>query len=180
MTKTKRNQIFTTKKIESVLKKLDKLKKKEKSEFNLRETIFQFKDKLNNALKLGYSYEDLTNILSEMEVYISVNMLKQYLRDANSPSKSTEKKSDSVVSSGNLNDDDEETDLVNSSVDNSLKSSKNVASINSSERDKSSAKKAPQKDKHPKFQQQIEDSSPKKSPVLSGYAEDLSSDFNQY
>lgn len=180
MNKTKRNQVFTTKKIDSVLKKLDKLPKKEKSEFNLRETIYRFKDKLNRALKRGYSYEDLSNILAEQQVFVSVNMLRQYLRDANDQNKSPSGQGDSDVSIPDQNETNEEPLVDNNSASGSHLLSKNLSSSKKTSNSSSSAKKQSRKDKHQKPVTQAKDTPTSKTSVLSGYSDDLSGDFNQY
>ena len=180
MNKTKRNQIFTTKKIDSILKKLDKLPKKEKSEFNLRETICRFKDKLNRALKHGYSYEDLSNILAEQEVFVSVNMLKQYLRDANNKTESSSAQNNCDVSISEQNEVNGEPLVANNSSSSSHLPSKKSGFRQKISNSNSSAKKQSQKDKHQKSKTQAEDTSVEKTSVLSGYSGDLSGDFNQY
>ena len=181
MNKTKRNQIFTTKKIDSVLKKLDKLPKKEKSEFNLRETIYRFKDKLNRALKHGYSYEDLSDILAEQEVFVSVNMLRQYLRDANDKTKSSSYcQSDSGMSIAEQNEVNEEPSVAKNSPYSSHLQNKNSSSNKKTSPSNSSSKKQSRKDKHQNLKTQAKDTPTSKTSVLSGYSGDLSGDFNQY
>ena len=179
MNKTKRNQIFTTKKIDSILKKLDRLPKKEKSEFNLRETIYRFKDKLNRALERGYSYEDLSNILAEQEVFVSVNMLKQYLRDANHKTKPPSAQDNYDVPMSEHNEADEEALVANNSSSSSHLSSKKLSSNQKTSNSNSSTKKQSQKNRH-QSKTQAEDTPVEKTSVLSGYSDDLSSDFNQY
>lgn len=179
MNKTKRNQVFTTKKIDSILKKLDKLPKKEKSEFSLRETIYRFRDKLNRALKRGYSYEDLSNILAEQEVFVSVNMLRQYLRDANNKTELPSVQDNYDVSISEHNEVNSEFTVANNSSYSSHLPSKKSSSDKKISNSNSSVKKQSQKDKH-QSRTQAEDTPGSKTSVLSGYSDDLSGDFNQY
>ena len=50
-----------------------------KEELSLRESIYLLRDKLRNALKKGYIYQDLSELLEEKEILISAATLKQYL-----------------------------------------------------------------------------------------------------
>ncbi|MGK7952892.1 MAG: hypothetical protein AB4368_29910, partial [Xenococcaceae cyanobacterium] len=83
MVKTKPNQKIHVDKLQTTLAKLGQLKEKPKSELNLRESIYYLRDKLKSALKKGYSYQDLSEILAEQEILISAATLKQYLTEIN-------------------------------------------------------------------------------------------------
>ena len=64
MVRTKPGQKIHVDTLQTTWEKLEQLETKPKSELNLRESILFLKDKLNSALKKGYSYQDLSEILS--------------------------------------------------------------------------------------------------------------------
>ena len=182
MVRTKPGQKIHVDTLQTALEKLEQLETKPKSELNLRESIFFLKDKLNSALKKGYSYQDLSEVLSEQKILISAATLKQYLTEmGKNKSSSRKKKSKSVSSSGtksgnefsgqpdtqistNVTDSIEELAPSNSQAEiNRMKKSDEIASIGST----SIKTKAKYKSK-----------SPTKPKVLSGLSDDLSGDFN--
>lgn len=69
-------------KLQSTLVKLEQLEEKPKEELSVRESIYFLRDKLRSALKKGYSYQDLSEILEEQEILISATTLKQYLTES--------------------------------------------------------------------------------------------------
>lgn len=69
-------------KLEATLVKLEQLEQKPKEELSVRESIYFLRDKLRSALKKGYSYQDLSEILAEQEILISAATLKQYLTES--------------------------------------------------------------------------------------------------
>ncbi|MDJ0717224.1 MAG: hypothetical protein QNJ54_23905 [Prochloraceae cyanobacterium] len=95
MVKNKPNQKIHVDKLQTTLEKLGQLKEKPKKELTLRESIYFLRDKLYSALKKGYSYQDLSEILEEQGILISASTLKQYLTDIKkeSASKRTRSKS---------------------------------------------------------------------------------------
>ena len=90
--KTKQNQKIHVDKLQTTLTKLGQLKEKPKSELNLRESIYFLRDKLKSALKKGYSYQDLSEILAEQDILISATTLKQYLAEINKQSAARKKR----------------------------------------------------------------------------------------
>ncbi|MEM6611230.1 MAG: hypothetical protein AAF652_03065 [Cyanobacteria bacterium P01_C01_bin.72] len=176
MVRTKQGQKIHVDTLQTALEKLEQLETKPKSELNLRESIFFLKDKLNSALKKGYSYQDLSEILSGQEIMISAATLKQYLTEmSKKKSRSRKKKSKSVSSSGsglktstNITDSKEDNQSSNSqSGINRIEESDGLDSTDS----KSVKTKAKPKSKS---------KSQTKAKVLSGFDDDLSSDFNSY
>ena len=101
MVKTKPNQKIHVDKLKTTLDKLGQLKEKPKEELTLRESIYYLRDKLKSALKKGYSYQDLSEILESQEILISAATLKQYLTDINKESVSRRKRTKSVKARGN-------------------------------------------------------------------------------
>ncbi len=95
MVKTKPNQKIHIDKLQTTLDKLSQLKEKPKKELTLRESIYFLRDKLKSALKKGYSYQDLSEILEEQQILISASTLKQYLTEINKESVSRRKRSKS-------------------------------------------------------------------------------------
>lgn len=83
MATAKPNQKIHVDKLSATLEKLDSLDVKQKSELTLRESIYLLRDKLRSALKKGYSYEDLSEILESQGILVSAATLKQYLTESN-------------------------------------------------------------------------------------------------
>ena len=81
MAAAKPNQKIHVDKLSATLSKLDSLEQKQKSELTLRESIYLLRDKLRAALKKGYSYEDLSEILEGEGILVSAATLKQYLTE---------------------------------------------------------------------------------------------------
>jgi hypothetical protein len=81
MATAKPNQKIHVDKLSATLSKLDSLEQKQKSELTLRESIYLLRDKLRAALKKGYSYEDLSEILEQQGILVSAATLKQYLTE---------------------------------------------------------------------------------------------------
>ena len=69
-------------KLQATLDKLEQLEQKPKEELSVRESIYFLRDKLRSALKKGYTYQDLSEILAEQEILISAATLKQYLTES--------------------------------------------------------------------------------------------------
>ena len=172
MAKAKPNQKFHVDKLNTALDALDKLETKPKEELSLRESIYFMRGKLNAALRKGYSYEDLSEILAEQEILVSAATLKLYLAEG-SKGKSTRKKSKSNSSSKrgaarttnvtNYQEDSltsNSTDEINRMMNNKPTDKNQTKSLKAG----SKAKKEPKT----------------KSKILSGLDDDLSSDFNQY
>ncbi len=109
MTNTKRNQRINLARLETISNGLEKLEPKPKSELTLRESISYLRDKLKNALKKGYSYQDLSAILVEQDLKISPGTLKKYLSDPSNKSSSLPQKGKKslTVSSPSIVDDRE-------------------------------------------------------------------------
>ena len=196
MVKTKPNQKIHVDKLQTTLEKLGQLKEKPKEELTLRESIYYLRDKLKSALKKGYSYQDLSEILAEQEILISAATLKQYLTEINKQSAARKKRISSRKSQKSTSSSDESS---------SSKSSEDVT-LSKAELNKDSLQAKPEQIKFVEsashldenFSSSIESSqsNPKKESVtsrskakksiktkpkeLSGSNQDLSSEFNQY
>ena len=83
MANAKPNQKIHVDKLAATLEKLDLLEQKQKSELTLRESIYLLRDKLRGALKKGYSYQDLSELLEQQGILVSAATLKQYLTESN-------------------------------------------------------------------------------------------------
>ncbi len=83
MASAKPNQKIHVDKLSATLEKLDSLEKKQPLELTLRESIYLLRDKLRGALKKGYSYQDLSEILEQQGILVSAATLKQYLTESN-------------------------------------------------------------------------------------------------
>lgn len=81
MVRTTPSQKIPLDKLQATLSTLEKLEDKAKDELSLRESVAFLSEKLQSALKKGYSYQDLAEILVQQEIKISAATLKQYLTE---------------------------------------------------------------------------------------------------
>ena len=206
MVKAKPNQKIHIDKLNTALDKLDRLESKPVEELTLRESIYFLRGKLNSALKKGYTYEDLSEILAEQEILVSPATLKLYLTEGSKSKKSSSriKKSKSATNSAsisqpspqsnsksvasklstNVTDSKEELGTGNSparinSMKNSTGSERAVKS-NSTTGTKSSTANSNKAKAKPKSQSSGNKSSSTKAKVLSGRSDDLESEFNSF
>ena len=197
MVKAKPNQKFHVDKLASTLDKLDQLESKPKEELTLRESIYFLRGKLNSALKKGYSYKDLSEILAEQDILVSAATLKLYLTESSKSkkSKSRIKKSKSASSSKSrdkssnklsTNVTDSKEDLASGNSDaeiNSMKDSTDsepAVNVNSTTGTPSSTANSKKAKAKPKRQSSSNKSNTTKTNVLSGRSDDLSSEFNDF
>ena len=82
MATAKPNQKISLDKLEATRGKLEQLEEKQPEELTLRESIHFLRDKLLKALKKGYSYQDLSEILEQQGILVSAATLKQYLTES--------------------------------------------------------------------------------------------------
>jgi Na+-transporting NADH:ubiquinone oxidoreductase subunit NqrC len=100
-TKTQRNQKIHVDTLQTTLDKLGQLETKPKAELTLRESIYFLRDKLKSALRKGYSFQDLSDILANQEILISAATLKQYLTDIQKESSSRQRNKSRQVKQSN-------------------------------------------------------------------------------
>jgi hypothetical protein len=192
-TKTQRNQKIHVDTLQTTLDKLGQLETKPKAELTLRESIYFLRDKLKSALRKGYSFQDLSDILANQEILISAATLKQYLTDIQKESSSRQrnksrqvKKSNSIkpsvkTSSTNVTSSKEELSKDILSVEtNRMKKVEEVVNL-----DSESGSTEDFDSDNSQFQPQISQSKHQKThltkpKVLSGNYKDLSSQFNQW
>lgn len=163
MTSTKRNQKISLETLETTLETLDNLSEKKQKEMTLRQSVHFLRDKLQKALKKGYTYQDLSEILEQQEILISAATLKQYLTEGGKKVKSkkrSEKLSEKqeVVSSKENNTNEGNTQTTESVSPN--QQDEKESSLEKEEKNKDVKKKVLLKNKT-KY-------------------EDISSEFNQY
>ncbi|VEP16112.1 conserved hypothetical protein [Hyella patelloides LEGE 07179] len=191
MVKAKPNQKFHVDKLASALDTLDKLESKPKEELTLRESIYFLRGKLNSALKKGYNYEDLSEILAEQEILVSAATLKLYLTEGSKSKKSSTRRKKSQSSSNpvlstNITDSKEELETGNSDAEiNRMKEQSNSESavnlkVDSTTGTKSSTANSKKAKAKPSSQSSGNRSSSTKTNVLSGRSDDLSSEFNSF
>lgn len=193
MVKAKPNQKIHVDKLSTALDTLDQLESKPKEELTLRESIYFLRGKLNSALKKGYNYEDLSEILAEQEILVSAATLKLYLTDSTKKSSSRRKKSkSSSISSSKsspqsltkVTDSKEELGTSNSLAEiNRMKEQRNsepAVNVNSKTGSRSSTANSNQAKAKPKSQSSSNQSSSTQTKVLSGRSDDLSSEFNDF
>ena len=184
MNKTKRYQKIKIENLETASSKLEQLESKPQSEFNLRESIYYLRNQLKNALKKGYSYEDLSDILAEQDILVSPATLKQYLNDIYNKSASNQKKNQPsyMKASPKINPHDSQEssrDLSNNTVIQGEKL-KLENPLNSTY--KAEVKQLSNRTQKKLAKRKAEPAQRVESPpaVLSGSHKDLSHEFNQY
>ena len=183
MIETKRYQKIQIDQLETALSKLEELEEKPQSEFNLRESIYYLRDNLKSALKKGYSYQDLSNILAEQEILVSAATLKQHLSDIEHQSASSRKKNkpaSKIVSPSIAINNSQES--AKDSSNRATNQSHKVGSKNSSNSTaKAEVKSSSRIEKKPaKNSSALDKNVDERSAVLSGSHKDLSHEFNQY
>lgn len=183
MNKTKRNQKIKIDKLETTLGKLEQLKEKPQSEFNLRQSIYYLKDELKSALKKGYSYQDLSDILAEQEILVSAATLRQHLNDIDNQSVSQrkKKKSTSKITSSSITTNNSQESARDSSNRITNQSNKVGSKNSSNSTPKAEVKSSDRIEKKPAKSKSAQDKNVEDKPtVLSGSHKDLSKEFNQY
>ncbi len=181
MSENRCNQKIPVARLETTIDKLDKLHKKPKAEFTLRETIYQLRHKLNSALKKGYSYEDLAQILESQQIIISPRTLQQYLSDTRKRSASKPKPC-SNVSDKLLTKPPKDNTSNLDSLSTSTKQTKKAlpSSQKSNSKTTSSNFTTDTKEKIDNTKSAPDESIKRKFTGLSSSTEDLSNEFNQY
>ncbi len=195
MVRTKTNQKVHIDKLKLIDDKLGDLKEKPKEELTLRESIYFLRDKLKSALKKGYSYQDLSEILSEQEILISAATLKQYLTEIKKKSSSSKRsragqkeKSKSSLSESSLNKSSGAVDTSQKESDKNLNKVEpdNVRELeqdnspNDTESSKLKSSLDDSKEEYRKTQPRTRKSVKGKPKESLGANQDLSSEFNQY
>jgi hypothetical protein len=187
MVKAKPKQKIHVDKLSSAFDKLDQLESKPVEELTLRESIFFLRDKLNSALRKGYSYDDLSSILAEQDILVSAATLKLYLAPKRKKSSSRKKSNESIPASTtnsgsqtSINVTSSEENLatgLNDSEINRMKAVeaiKPVVGLNSTSKTKSSNFDSSQSESKKSTLTKV------KPKVLSGMDDDLKSDFNDF
>ena len=173
MTKTRRNQRIKIDQLKATSNKLENLKRKPKQSLNLRESILYLKDKIKAALKKGYSYQDLAEILVEQDIVISAATLQKYLTESNNQSKKRSRPSSPPPQPKSPQD----LDNIRNKREAKVEPKNNTGSPS-----KSRAKQLSERDSNKTTKStSIRDQTIKEKPVvLSGSKDDLSNEFNQY
>jgi hypothetical protein len=197
MVKAKPNQKIHVDKLQNAFDKLEQLESKPVEELTLRESIYFLRDKLNSALKKGYSYDDLSSILAEQDILVSAATLKLYLAPKRKKSSSRKKSNESSPASITKSSSKTSTNVTSSEEElgtgysqdeiNRMKKKKNSQSeqavhLNSTTEILSSSS-ASQKTKplaQPKSQSIGNKSTTTKAKVMSGSDDDLKSEFNDF
>ena len=195
MATAKPNQKIHVDKLQATREKLEQLEQKQRLELTLRESIYLLRDKLHSALKKGYSYEDLSEILEAQGILISAATLKQYLTESNKAAKgkrgsnSKQAKRSYLLASEKAKSSPAET--VTIAAPNSNKSLGESDREESQSVNKASDTKSLQSDEV-KLSEENNQSLPRenqrgtsktvrgKTKKISGNSTDLSSEFNEY
>lgn len=170
MEKTKRNQKIAVTKLDKISTKLGELDKKQKSELNLRESIYYLRHNLKRALRQGYSYQDLVQILAEQNIIISPTTLKQYLTSTIKNTRSSKRKTAANLPANSVT-------RKNSNQDTSLEPKSTPKKQQTSPTNQSDAKVRQTRSKDARSKSQLNKSKPS---FLAGSHTDLSNEFNQY
>lgn len=182
MVRTKPGQKIHVDTLKTALDKLEQLETKPKSELNLRESIFFLKDKLNSALKKGYSYQDLSEVLSEQKILISAATLKQYLTDMSKKKSSSRRKRDKSVSSSSSSSGNESSSRSNAKLDaqtsTNVTSSKEELAASNSQSEINRMEESNSNDSKSSKSIKTKAKTKVNPKVLSGFDDDLSADFN--
>ncbi len=128
-------------KLQSTLVKLEQLEKKPKEELSVRESINFLREKLKSALKKGYTYQDLSEILAEQEILISAATLKQYLTESNKEFTKTRRYSKSGQRKEAQNKEPEKTAIERVEIKESANESKQKEEGEKSEAEESQERK---------------------------------------
>ncbi len=163
MTSTKRNQKISLEKLETTLETLDNLSEKKQKEMTLRQSVHFLRDKLQKALKKGYTYQDLSEILEQQEILISAATLKQYLTEGGKKVKS-KKRSEKLS---------EKQEVVSSKENNTNEgNTQTTESVSPNQQD----------EKESSVEKEEKNKDIKKKVLLKNQTkyEDISSEFNQY
>ncbi|MBW4566424.1 MAG: hypothetical protein KME32_36325 [Mojavia pulchra JT2-VF2] len=179
MVRTKPGQKIPLEKVQTTLSELEKLEDKAKEELSLRESISFLREKLQSALKKGYSYQDLSLILAKQEIKISAATLKQYLTEIEREKRSRKrgakseqvKQADSVTE--NLPADDANVEEGTLTSDSTKSVSDVVDAAVASQQEQSSKELQEPSEK-------ITKGSKRQTPKTPSSKDDISSDFNQY
>lgn len=175
------NQKIPFARLETTINQLDKLHKKPKSEFTLRETIYQLRHKLSSALKKGYSYYDLSQILKSQNIIISPRTLQQYLTDTKKRAVSKPRSCSEVSDKSSTNstkDNASPQDSLNTNTEQLQK-----ALLNNRKSNLYTTSSDPTTDTEEKVANTFsaqDKNIKRKQKGLSGSTEDLSNEFNQY
>ncbi|MBN3870617.1 hypothetical protein [Nostoc sp. JL33] len=81
MVRTTPGQKIPIDKLQATLAFLEKLEEKDKEELSLPESVYFLRDQLQSALKKGYSYQKLSEILKTQEIKVSAATFNQYLTE---------------------------------------------------------------------------------------------------
>ncbi len=163
MTSTKRNQKISLETLETTLETLDNLSEKKQKEMTLRQSVHFLRDKLQKALKKGYTYQDLSEILQQQEILISAATLKQYLTEGCKKVKSKKR-------SGKLTDKQE---VISNEENNKNKASNQTTESTSINQQYDNELSVEREDVNKDVKKQI--SLKKKTKY-----DDISNEFNQY
>jgi hypothetical protein len=177
MVKTKPGQKINVLKLQTAFDKLEQLSTKPKSELTLRESILFLKDKLTAALKKGYNYQDLSEILSEQEILISAATLKQYLTDMSKKKSSRRKKEKSASGSDSQSDPESDAQPDAHTSTNGANSQSELAPSNS-QSEINSLEELSSNDSKDIKSIKTKAKTKVKPKVFSGFDDDLSGDFN--
>lgn len=200
MASAKPGQKIQIDKVKATSEELERLPEKPKEELSLRESIYFLRDKLRSALKKGYSYQDLSELLEQQEILISAATLKQYLTEiekestkgkrsaksvkASQPSPpTTSPESVAVIPETSIKESSENSkaDLPESEVAIAGSSVKESSETSSADLEESERKEQGEEDrKDVRESQKTTKAVRRKTRGASKASTDLSSEFNQY
>jgi hypothetical protein len=179
MIRTTPGQKIPIDKLQTTLGELEKLEEKAKEELSLRESIYFLREQLQSALKKGYSYQDLSELLEKQEIKVSAATLKQYLTEIEKEKRSRQRRAKpkqvkSVEDSTQISTDSSVTSTVMGVTEDSQKPTKDLEQpTDESQKKQSSAAGGKDSQKSTKTTR-------RQTPKTYQPSSDISSEFNQY
>ncbi len=144
----RKEQRIPKSKIPEAIEALKALDKKELDDVPAREAIKNMRRQIERVLKLGYTYEEVSETLAGLDIYISPQRIKYFLAQIRkSKKKKSQSKDNNSNSSKKTNTSTENIDVIShdnqtSSIQNrqSSNSSQNYSDLTDNQTDKSSNK----------------------------------------
>ena len=179
MVRTTPGQKIPIDKLQTTLGELEKLEEKAKEELSLRESIYFLREQLQSALKKGYSYQDLSQLLEKQEIKVSAATLKQYLTEIEKEKRSHQRraKPKQVLYPEDLTQTSTESSVTPAIIgvtEDSQNAPKDVVQLTEESQEKQSLSKGG------KDSQKTAKTTRRQTPKTSKPSSDILSKFNQY
>jgi hypothetical protein len=145
--------------IDDVISTFNDLPAKSPSDYTLKEAISQILPAINDLTKRGYNLDEISNLLTQKEIAITSNTLKQYIRDfSKSKLKQSRSKQPAILSSSSSSSSPPPSSSVDAPVESQVEPTPSTVSVT----------KAAKSDKAPKVSEEPVTEQPYKSPPKPG------------